>query len=196
MEKIGQEAYVLDTSAHSALLTSSRLILVDSGSENTKLQLRREIMKCGYKVSDIQHIIITHVHQDHIGGLAMIKEESGARTASHILEAESITKKTQIKIKDRLVDSQIYQGLLVIHTPGHTKGNIALLDQENGLLVAGDSFRSQDNQFLPMPDHYNLDTEEHKKSMKKLLDYSFDHVIVGHGHPIHFEAHKILFNSL
>ena len=97
-----------------------------------------------------------------------------------------------IQIDDLLEDNQLYQGLLVIHTPGHTPGNIALLDQESSLLIAGDSLRTDDGFINPMPDQYNINPQQHRESMKKLLGYEFDKMIVGHGHPMHSHAHTKL----
>ena len=77
----------------------------------------------------------------------------------------------------------------MIHTPGHTPGNIALLDEESGLLIAGDSLRTDSDTVFSMPDQYNYNPAEHKESMKKLLEYKFSSMIVGHGHPIHSDAH-------
>ena len=36
----------------------------------------------------------------------------------------------------------------------------------------------------PMPDQYNIDPKQHRQSIKKLANYEFETVIVGHGKPI------------
>jgi glyoxylase-like metal-dependent hydrolase (beta-lactamase superfamily II) len=80
----------------------------------------------------------------------------------------------------RLEDGQKQDGFLVIHTPGHTPGSIALLDVEKKLLVAGDSFRTEKG-LGPMDDKYNIDPKAHRESIKKLATYDFETVLVGHG---------------
>ena len=202
MKRVTNDAYCLDVNGHCALLTSGRLLLVDTGTESDAKTLLSEIKLCGYKPSDISHIVITHVHPDHVGGLAKMKELSDAEIASHELEAKFIAKEeiyngppgkeyqthpgTLVDVK--LHDGDVYQGLLVIHTPGHTPGHISLLDKENLLLLAGDSLRTEDKSIQPMPDMYNIDPHQHRLSLKKLSDFEFDKVIAGHGDPIEKNA--------
>ena len=196
MQKIGTDAYVLETMSHTALLTSSRLVLVDTATESTAQTLLSEIQACGYQPKDIETIIITHYHGDHIGGLATMKKISEAKIACHELEVDRIKQNVGILIDDMLNDHNVYEGMLIIHTPGHTKGHIALLDQEAGLLVAGDSFMTGEGNVTPMADNYNENPAEHRLSMKKLLDYQFSKVIVAHGHPLHDSGRTVLETAI
>ncbi|MHA1996246.1 MAG: MBL fold metallo-hydrolase [Candidatus Hodarchaeales archaeon] len=196
MEKIGSDAYVLDTMSHTALLTANRLILIDTAMEDTAKTLITEIKACGYQPTDIETIIITHSHIDHIGGLSNAKAQMGEpRIACHELEVEAISQQVEVKMDDLLKDGQIYQGLLVIHTPGHTRGNISLLDQESELLLVGDSFQTVEGEVQPMPDAYNQNPTQHRHSMLKLLDFSFKKAIVAHGHALQSEAHSLLSSA-
>ncbi|MDH5401520.1 MAG: MBL fold metallo-hydrolase [Candidatus Heimdallarchaeota archaeon] len=207
MRKIGTDAYSLDTNGHVALLSSGRLILIDTGTKPDGEILLPEIEKTGYKVSDIEFIYITHTHPDHVGGLAKLKELTDAIVLSHELEAKYISKEeiydgppgskyqfhpgTPVDVK--LVDGQIYEGLLTIHTPGHTPGHSSFLDQEGSLLIAGDAFRNDpETGFGPMGDQYTLDPNQHKLSIKKLSNYNFERVILGHGEPVEVNGSKLL----
>ncbi len=206
MQKIGTDAFCLDVNGHCALLTGGKLILVDTATKADGSLLIPEIEGCGYKVSDLETIIITHTHPDHVGGLAKLKELSNARIAAHELEAKYISKeeiyqgppgpKSQghpgTPIDDLLQDGQIYEGLLVIHTPGHTPGHISLLDKETELLIAGDAIRNDVDGLNPMPDMYNFDPTLHRKSIKKLSNYTFTKVIMGHGDPVPVDAEELM----
>lgn len=187
MQKIGTDVYVLDTHGHSAILSNTRLILFDTGIEEDATILLAEIQNAGYKPTDIQNIILTHRHMDHIAGLKKIKTLVDAKVACHELDADVIG-----AIDDRLADNQIYEGFLVIHTPGHTEGNIALLDQEADLLIAGDSFRNDPDGLNHMPDNYNNDPVQHRQSIKKLANFNFSIAIVGHGDPVEGDASNLL----
>ncbi|MDX1534825.1 MAG: hypothetical protein R3291_04325, partial [Thermoplasmata archaeon] len=83
-----------------------------------------------------------------------------------------------------LEDGDRYQELLVLHTPGHTPGNIALLDESRGLLIAGDSMRTEGGKVGPMMDRNNINPAEHRDSMKKIAGFAFEALIVGHGEPM------------
>ncbi|MHA2101045.1 MAG: MBL fold metallo-hydrolase [Candidatus Kariarchaeaceae archaeon] len=209
MQKIGNSSYMLDVNGKCALLTSNRLILIDTGTQPDAADLLNEIHLTGYKSSDIESIIITHTHPDHVGGLATLKEMSGAKIAAHEVEADFISKKriyqgppgpeTQhhpgTPIDVILKDGQSYEGLLVIHTPGHTPGHISLLDKDLELMIAGDALRNDPSGLGPMADMYTLDPKQHRESIKKLGNYNFKHLIVGHGDPVE-NLGKDMLNTL
>ena len=194
MKKFGTDMYIIETNAQCALLSGNRMLLIDTGEEADASLLRKELNECGYKFSDIETVVITHTHPDHVGGLAAIKEQAeSARVASHHLEAKYISREVTYDgppgvqnhkgtlVDDKLDDAQVYKGLLVIHTPGHTPGNIALLDQETGVLIAGDTFRLEDEKIYPMDDKFNLNPAQHRESIKKLANYPIKKIIAGHG---------------
>ena len=177
MEKISSGAYVLHTQSHTALLTSTRLILVDTAMEESAETLLAEIKKCGYQPKDIETIIITHSHIDHIGGLATAKSHmESARVACHKIEVDSITQQVEATFDDLLVDGQVYQGLLVIHTPGHTIGGICLYDGET--LISGDTVFA-DGGF----GRFDIggDINALKTSIQRLADLNVEYLLPGHG---------------
>lgn len=188
--------HVIETMANCALLTEDRLVLVDTGANGTGSDILDYLEKIAYKPTDISSIIITHTHPDHVGGLAVLKKRSEAEVAAHRIEADYISKKAKYpgppgpqrhkacSVDVLLEDGDRYQELLVIHTPGHTPGNIALLDEARDLLIAGDTVRTEGGQIGPMSDVYNIDPGEHRHSIKKVAEYDFQGLIVGHGNPV------------
>lgn len=77
---IGNIYYVGASDVTSYLITTQRgHILIDSGFEETVPQITANVAKLGFKMSDVKILLINHAHYDHCGGLAQIKEFSGAR---------------------------------------------------------------------------------------------------------------------
>lgn len=180
-----------------AVLTENRLVLVDTGVKGEVDKLLDFLAKVPVKPSDLTTIVITHTHPDHVGGLATIKTQSPAKVASHRIEAEFISQKTRYTgppgprahdhpgtpVDVKLEDGQTIDGLRVIFAPGHTKGSIALLDGEKGLLIAGDTMRTEAG-LAPMDDVYNVDPKQHRASIKKIAGFDFENLVCGHGPPV------------
>lgn len=137
--------------------TGEKIILIDTGFGEDYLPKRGRLLKQlrqeGISPEDIHTVIITHGHMDHIGGLS----RDGVPVfvnADHIIrkeewdywmkQPETLEYKKLIPIKKqvRFVSSDIdlYPGIRLIHTPGHTDGHVVVYvhSKENRLLVASD----------------------------------------------------------
>jgi hydroxyacylglutathione hydrolase len=66
----------------------SGYVLVDAGSKSKAELFFNSLQHLGIRASDIGLIIITHVHYDHVGGLAVIKDECRCPVLVH--ETESV----------------------------------------------------------------------------------------------------------
>ncbi len=127
---------------------TAKAILVDPGSGSRMISgWLKERNK------DIQYIVLTHGHWDHIGAVEELRKELGVIVAVHREDAEMLTnahrnfsafvgQDTNITAAEILLeDNQILHvgemTVKVIHTPGHTPGGICLLTKDG--LISGDT---------------------------------------------------------
>ncbi len=67
------------------LAEGNPLTLVDAGPryDHARESLEKALTGCGYRVADLQRIILTHAHADHCGLAAELARTSGAEVLSH-----------------------------------------------------------------------------------------------------------------
>jgi glyoxylase-like metal-dependent hydrolase (beta-lactamase superfamily II) len=76
---------------HAFLVDSADgLILIDTLFDPDAQVILDEIARIGKKAGDLKHILMTHGHRAHLGGLARLKAMSGATVYSHAWEADII----------------------------------------------------------------------------------------------------------
>lgn len=72
------------------LRAGGELTIVDTGRPEDTEPLLAAVREMGYRPSDVQNILVTHAHYDHAGGLAALKEATGAPAWMHPLDAELV----------------------------------------------------------------------------------------------------------
>jgi hydroxyacylglutathione hydrolase len=109
------------------LKSDKKAIIIDPGAEPKKILK----VVSGFEV---QLILVTHRHYDHIEALKEVKKQTKAKAAIHPLDW---TKDFDLKLED---GQQIEFGddkITVLHTPGHTPGGCCFLIGE--YLFSGDT---------------------------------------------------------
>lgn len=95
----------------------------------------------------ISKVIDTHLHADHVSGLARLAKETGGRPYISSLEGYHIGSNSKIANPKHILDGEIIEVgdgvfLTAIHTPGHTEGSMSFaLKTGNGktYLFTGDT---------------------------------------------------------
>jgi glyoxylase-like metal-dependent hydrolase (beta-lactamase superfamily II) len=69
------------------------LALIDtgSGSDKSNDDLQRGFIAAGCKLSDLTHILLTHGHIDHYGGLPFLRDRTQAQIGLHELDLQTVS---------------------------------------------------------------------------------------------------------
>lgn len=62
---------------------AGKLTVIDAGNPNQYAQLPDAVARLGRSIGDVEAIVLTHAHGDHLGSSARIKQESGATVHVH-----------------------------------------------------------------------------------------------------------------
>ena len=149
-------------------------VLIDPGieSERKAEEILNFIKQNGFR---IKYIINTHGHSDHIAGNAVMKKATGAPVLIHESDASQVHADRKLRDGDVLQVGSIK--LVVLHTPGHTKGGISLLGDK--VVFTGDTLFSGS---IGRTDFVGGSFEEIIKSIKTKLLPLPDKVRVYPGH--------------
>jgi hydroxyacylglutathione hydrolase len=130
-------------------------VLIDTGISSNRNNLVACLKQLGLKIGNIDLVVLTHEHFDHIGAAAFFFKTS--IIAAHSLAANKIELQDEFVTLTRYHDAAskpfyahvwleddaiIALGnyeLRVIHTPGHTSGCICVYELNERLLFSGDT---------------------------------------------------------
>lgn len=183
------------------LLGQKRALLIDTGYGHANL---RDYVR---SITTLPLVVLnTHGHRDHSGGdvqfgavlahpadFAAIRQNATPEARARSREAlgnnsvpvadrfDYAHDTMELSLKPLRGGDTINLGgrkLEVIATPGHTAGEIVLLDRQNKLLFAGDHINEM--VWLQLPGCLPLET--YRESLEKLAEYSTEFVTILPGH--------------
>lgn len=155
--------------------------IVDTGRSGNAAAIEDALTTMGAGWDNVNHVVLTHLHSDHVGSLPEVLEL--ATSATPWAGAADIGGISSPRDIQPLSDGDEVFGLQVIGTPGHTAGHISVLDPIGGLLVAGDALNESDGMVLGPNPNFSSDIVEANASVARLAERQFETVVFGHGEP-------------
>lgn len=116
--------------------------------------------------------------------LRRIRRNISEYSVSKQQELNYILDNYYVKVDKVLKDKEelpICGGIVVIHVPGHTPGNICLYLKKHKILIAGDALNITNNELYGPEYHHSLDIYQAINSLRKLSDYNIKTVVCYHG---------------
>ena len=193
------------------------LVLVDAGNPGDGSKIIKQVEEAGCRANDISLIVLTHGHRDHVGGLAKLEEELSARVIIHNQDSLALTEgkepgtqptrflgrlfklfipegsppspseepeiieEDRVSLKGFGIDGEI------IHTPGHTRGSLAVVS-EGGAAVIGDlvmgRFLVLGGASIPV---FAEEQEQLNDSIRRVLSYNPEVIYTSHAGPFERE---------
>lgn len=151
----------VDRFAFVYLILGDKIHLIDSGVAGAESTIWEYIKEQGREPNEISSLILTHSHPDHIGAAKGISDKTGCTIFAHKNERNWI-EDTEQQFRERPVPGfqtlvegsvkvdhpveggellELEKGIIckIIHTPGHSKGSISLLCEDEHSLFTGDA---------------------------------------------------------
>ncbi|HWM94334.1 MAG TPA: MBL fold metallo-hydrolase [Thermoanaerobaculia bacterium] len=172
------------------LLGNGEAVLVDPGShldeENERLEraLAAARERLGRRVVAIW---LTHHHPDHIGGVERLRQSLGVPVLAHALTAERLAARG---VRGMRVDGELTHGqrvvlagepsmtVMVLHTPGHARGHLCFLEEEQRSTLVGDLVAGLGTIVIDPPEG---DMDDYLGSLAKLAMMRPGTLFPGHG---------------
>ncbi|MGZ6839479.1 MAG: MBL fold metallo-hydrolase [Frankiaceae bacterium] len=190
------------------------LTLIDAGLRWAPRRLLAGLAGLGKRPQDVTRIVLTHAHADHAGGVARMREESGAGVIVHERDAAYVEGGRMPPTGNRLTNSHVFLrvngsfppapvahsvidgellpiagGLRVLHTPGHTPGHVSLLHEPTGVLITGDSIWNVRGLRWPLK-ALCTDFGLSQQTADRLGEADFEVAAFTHGSPVRTQARE------
>jgi glyoxylase-like metal-dependent hydrolase (beta-lactamase superfamily II)/ferredoxin len=139
------------------------------------------------RMGGIKYIFLTH--EDDIGDAPRYAKRFGAKRIIHRADADAQPGAEWIVDGGEPVEAG--PGFTLIPVPGHTDGSMALLHNDRYLFTGDHMSWDREINGLRLATVYVWNEQTLRKSAAKLLEFSFEWVLPGHGDRMHLSADRM-----
>ncbi len=188
------------------------LWLIDTGIKPGAERVGGGIRALGRAPRELHGVVVTHLHGDHVGGLAAVKAHTGAEVWAQAHDAAALREGIRVralepgpglvrsliarvigrrpmKVEDPIaVEHEVDDGetlpfgATAVHTPGHTAGHLALLLPRDGGVLFAGDAATNMLRLGVSPVYEDMD--EGMRSLEKLSVLEFETALFSHGRPL------------
>ncbi|MEQ6168500.1 MULTISPECIES: MBL fold metallo-hydrolase [unclassified Ekhidna] len=115
-------------------------VLIESGPYSTFPSLEKGLADHGYKVSDVKHVLLSHIHFDHAGA-AWAFAERGAKVYLHPFGHDHMHDPTKLVASATMIYGD-QMDTLWGKMDGIPKKNLKVMEHEESVEIGGQSFRA------------------------------------------------------
>ena len=189
-ERIDADVFVCGYTSESSFGAFSYLIQRDDG--NILVDSPRfagPLVKRLDEMGGVRQMLLTH--QDDVADHQKFHDRFGCERVIHRNDLRSGTASVEIK-PSGASPLQLGRDVVMIPTPGHTKGHSVFLYRDT-FLFTGDhlAWDPDDEMLIAFRNACWYSWSEQIQSMERLLDYRFEWVLPGHGRPVHLPAERM-----
>jgi glyoxylase-like metal-dependent hydrolase (beta-lactamase superfamily II) len=173
--------------ANTYLITGPKKILIDPGHLQLFEHVQTGLARLGLTPNDIDCVLITHAHADHIEAAGMFQKPTllaMSRDALDFLRGYGGRKANSLEPDFFLAEGDLKIGdltLEVIATPGHSPGSLCFYWPDRRALFTGDVIFSQSIGRTDLPGGSGALLKE---SIQRLSTFDVDCLLPGHGAPV------------
>ncbi len=167
------------------LVRGTEAAIVDTGVDGSADDIGVTLTDMGLTYADVRHVILTHLHGDHVGSTSAVMALATNATA---WAGEADLGGIPFDDISIAADGAEVFGTEIVATPGHTAGHISVYDREASLLVAGDAINTLDGGVQGPNERFTDDLELANDSARRLAELSFNTLLAGHGDPVEDRA--------
>jgi glyoxylase-like metal-dependent hydrolase (beta-lactamase superfamily II) len=170
---------ILEAHSTSTLIRSGdSLIVVDTSTQYMRPALKGSFRELGIFAKDVDTVVITHWHDDHIGNLDLFPN-------AEVYVWEGPASEANVRNLNVISDeTELCDGVSIVHTPGHTADSISVFVEgdDRKYAIVGDAIPLEENYRRMVPPAHNIDPELAMKSIKTISGFA-DVIVPGHGFP-------------